>query len=257
MNEPDNQAAAELAASAAPTYWVPPADTISPEPRRPRSGRLRSRVAIATLAVAGVLGLIASIQDIGGLGVIDRAEAGTLTVAEAEEFDSTFSSMGVLQTAAFVLAAIAYLAWLSRSVDNVPGLGGGKPVATPAWSIGWWFIPFANLFKPYQVVVDLYRRMAPVERIGTGLVLAWWVLWILNTFAGEIARRLQGSDELGTLRTSLQFWAVTDFGDLVTAALAILVVLRIQGWADARENAPTTSSIEDPQQPEPQPLAAG
>lgn len=162
MKDPDNQAAAELAAGAAPTYWVPPADTISPEPRRPRSGRLRSRVAIATLAVAGVLGLIASIQDIGGLGVIDRAEAGTLTVAEAEEFDSTFSSMGVLQTAAFVLAAIAYLAWLSRSVDNVPGLGGGKPVATPAWSIGWWFIPFANLFQAVP------GRRGPLSEDGSG-----------------------------------------------------------------------------------------
>jgi hypothetical protein len=196
------------------------------------------------LAIMAVLGVIAGVQDIGGLGVLDRAEAGLLTVEEADAFDVGFAAMGLLQFVAIVVTAIAYLAWLSRSVDNVPGLGGGKPVATPAWSIGWWFIPIANLFKPYQIVVDLYRRMAPVEKVGTGIVGAWWVLWLLNNVVAQAAGRFFAGDTIESIRSGVQLYAVSDFGDVVTAGLAIVIVLRIQRWADARLLAPVEAETE-------------
>jgi hypothetical protein len=245
MTEPRNEPAPDTAPAPAPTYWNPPPSAVA-ETRPPRSARLRSRFAIATLGIAGAISLIAALQDVSGFAIVDRAEAGTLTVAEADAFDAAFGAMGLLQLGSVILCAIAFLAWLSRSVDNVPGLRGGTPVATPAWSIGWWFVPFANLVKPYQVVADLYRRMAPAERIGSGIVLAWWLLWILNNIVTQIAGRLWGGDTIDSLRTGLSLWVASDLGDVVTAALAILIVVRIQDWADAREAAPPGEMAVEP-----------
>jgi hypothetical protein len=83
-----------------------------------------------------------------------------------------------------VTSAIAFLAWLSRAVDNTPSLGGGTPKFTPTASIGWWFVPFANLVQGYRIVADLWRRMAPTHHEqGIGIVLAWWLLWQGGNFA--------------------------------------------------------------------------
>ncbi len=191
-----------------------------------------------------MIGGIAIVQDMSGLAMLDAAEAGTLTDAAAIAFDTQFATIGVAQTVAYILAAIAYLAWLSRSVDVTPRLGGGTPSVTPRWAIGWWFIPFANLVKPYLIVADLYRRMAPVAGIGTGIVLAWWVLWIANNILTNAAGRVWlAAVNLDGLRTGLQMYALSDLVDPICALLAILVVLRIQNWADSREARPAPPEV--------------
>lgn len=147
--------------------------------------------------------------------------------------------------ARLVATAIAFLASLSRSVENVPGLGGGTPVATPRRSIGWWFIPFANLFKPFQVVGDLYRRMALVERVGTAIVTAWWLLWILSNMSSRIATGLGRSRDIDGLRSSLQFVMIGDALSAAAAVLAVVIVRRIQGWADRRASAVRAATPSD------------
>ena len=194
---------------------------------------------MATLGVAGALGAIALLQDLTGFGVLDAAVAGTLTTADAEAFDTLFGNIGLAQSAAYVACAVAFLAWLSRSVDNVERLGGGKPAFTPTMSIVWWFVPFANFVMPHQIVADLYRRMAPAERISSAIVLGWWVFFLGGNLAANIAGRVwAGGSDIETFRTGLQLYALSDLTDPIAALLAIRIVLSIQRWADARAAQP-------------------
>lgn len=202
---------------------------------------MRSRWAVATLGVAGALGAVAFLHDLTGFGILDAAAAGTLTDADADAFDSLFATIGQAQLVAYVTCAVAFLAWLSRSVDNVERLAGGKPAFTPRMSIAWWFIPFANFVMPYQVVADLYRRMAPVERISTLIVLGWWVFFLGGNIMSNIAGRVWiGGNDLASLQTGLQLYAISDLADPIAAILAIRIVLSIQRWADARAAEPAT-----------------
>jgi hypothetical protein len=178
----------------------------------------------------------------GLLDLVNRAEAGLLTVAEGEAFDNAFASMGAIQTVALIATAVAYLAWLHLSIENTPGLGGGVPSVTPRWSVIWWFIPFANLVKPYQVVADLYRRMAPRLDIGVGLVLVWWLFWVVSNLVSNLGGITYGRAEtIAALREAFEFYSYADLGDAVAAVLAIAVVLRIQHWADQRSTAAPTA----------------
>ena len=204
------------------------------------SGRYRSagRLASITCVLLGVVGLFAllsTIQAGSGLRMVDDLRAGMLLPKEAKEFNDSTALAGLSYLGASVATAIAYLAWLSRTVDNVPTLRAGRPSVTPRWSIGWWFIPFANLVKPYQIVRDIHDRLAIGASSGGGwIVLAWWVSWVLGTVISQIAIRLPVPARPDPLSTMFSFQA-TGYGlALIGAILAIVVVLRIQWRADER-----------------------
>jgi hypothetical protein len=86
--------------------------------------------------------------------------------------------------AAFV-NLILVLLWFYRNHRNLPALGASELRFTPAWAVVWWFIPILNLWKPYQVTVEIMKASDPA--IGrTNLetrkamkrppfVLAWWL----------------------------------------------------------------------------------
>jgi hypothetical protein len=243
MTEPVAPAAAE---TRPPVEWGPPPAGTAASAKG--SARTRSQWAIGLLALAGVLGLIAGVQDLIGLDVFKRAFDGTLSEADANAFDAAFSTVGVWQTIVLVATAIAFLAWLSRSVDNIERLTGEKGRFTPNWSIGWWFIPFANLVVPYQIVADLYRRMAPSRRVLTGIIGAWWVIWIVGNITSNIASRLYLiGDDLAELTLALQIYAISDFADPIAAVLIIVVIRRIQRWADGREPGPAAATTAPPE----------
>jgi hypothetical protein len=205
---------------------------------------------MGVIGLAGGAGAVAFIQDIWGTGVMKAAFAGTLSEADATLFDSTFAAMGLIQLGLYVAGAISFLAWLSRSVDNVPRLTGGKPKFTPRWAIAWWFVPFANLVMPHQVVADLYRRMAPRQRVATAFVGTWWIVWIIGSITSNVAGRLWtvGTD-LADLTFALQLFAISDLADLMAAVLVIWIILRIQRWADSREASGDIGGAREPGPP--------
>jgi len=103
-------------------------------------------------------------------------------------------ALGWTVSGVFLLTAIAFLAWLSRAIDNVPALGGGTPSASPRWAIAWWFIPFANLGMPYEVVRDLDARTAGDARAGhPPLLVAWWFTFVGASVLESVVLRL-GTD---------------------------------------------------------------
>jgi hypothetical protein len=85
--------------------------------------------------------------------------------------------------------AIAFLMWVHRIHRNLPALGATGLRQTPGWAVGWYFIPFANLVKPYQGMKDAWNACAPdqaasvssfASRPGPQLVKIWWRLFIVS-----------------------------------------------------------------------------
>jgi hypothetical protein len=169
--------------------------------------------------------------------LLDRAEAGLVTDAEATAFDSAVALAGLVQAVVYVATAIAFLAWLSRIVENIPALGAGVPLKSPRASIGWWFVPLANLVQPYRIVRDAYDRLAPVRPApGGAIVVTWWLLWVIGNWASNLALRvlLQENPTIADLRGQFLAYAASDLLTVLAAVLAVIVVRRIQRWADAR-----------------------
>ena len=205
-----------------------------------RSGHMRSRVTTILLGLIALIAMFSVIQDGQGFGVIEDAKMGLLFPDEAAAYDTGVAHLYTASLVLTVAAAIAFLAWLSRTVDNTPVLRGGVPSVTPRWSIGWWFVPFVNLVKPYKIVREIHDRMA-IGRVASGewILLAWWIAWLVGRAVTLVAQLISkpinpDAPVIGAMATSFSVRGVADSLTFVGAILAIAVVLRIQWRVEMR-----------------------
>ena len=59
---------------------------------------------------------------------------------------------------------------------------------SPRWCVAWWFIPIMNLFRPYQVMAQIWRATnlhTPTISWNLStvppLLMIWWIIWILSS----------------------------------------------------------------------------
>lgn len=172
-----------------------------------RSARTRSRVVVAFLGITGIVLLLSAFHYFSGFDLIRDAEAGSLTDSEATLFDQATQVYASLYVLAFIATAIAYLAWLSRTVDNVPKLTKKLPEVTPRWSIGWWFVPIANFLKPYQIVRDVNSLLATeITSAGNGIVFGWSRAWVASSSRDCPSPRASKTSTPGSQPISCSIW---------------------------------------------------
>ena len=231
---------ATATAGAAPgALWAPVASAATQAvPVRFRTSRTRAMVAMVALAVVGFVdaGRIIHLARFDPLA--DSLISGAAGLPEAEAFDATTSTIAAVSLLALLFAAIAYLAWLSRAVENAPALEAGTPPHSPRGAIGWWFVPFANFVVPYQIVADLHDRLGATATADRArpLLLGWWLTWIGGNLIGTAAGRA-GSDTIDGLRVQYMVSMAGDALSIVAAVLAILVIRRIVEREDVRATA--------------------
>lgn len=108
------------------------------------------------------------------------------------DWDSTLSGPLV----AIILVWMARLAvlcvWTYRVCRNQEAIGASGLRFTPGWAVAWWFVPVFNLFRPLQVMDEIFRNSA--ERSPTSSrwprfseVELWWGLnlggWVFSLLA--------------------------------------------------------------------------
>ena len=82
-----------------------------------------------------------------------------------------------------VLSVVFYLMWQHRAAWNVRAAG-RRTTDSPAWGVGYWFIPIANLFVPRRVLGDLWRAAGAGGRPGVADELPMVVFLLWATFNG-------------------------------------------------------------------------
>ncbi|PYP48918.1 MAG: hypothetical protein DMD45_16655 [Gemmatimonadetes bacterium] len=156
--------------------------------------------------------------------------------ADAEKrADARSRAIGTLNLVALACTAVLWLVWLHRAYTNLVFVGSKRVRFSPTWAVGYWFIPFVNLVRAYQVMKDLWLRSesrndrdgyddlpAPVLLRGWwGMSLAWAGLEPVFTSLARDARtaeQLSDATHLGI--------AVGAVG-IVATVLAIRVVREI------------------------------
>jgi uncharacterized protein DUF4328 len=77
---------------------------------------------------------------------------------------------------------------------------------------------------------------------GSGLVLVWWLAWILGGIIGVVLVRLPAPETLDALSGWFMLNVLVDAFSIVAAILAILVIRRVQAHADERAISRTPST---------------
>jgi hypothetical protein len=82
----------------------------------------------------------------------------------------------------FSATVVLFAIWIHRMQSNTFALGIMDLQYTPAWAVGWNFVPIANLWIPYQVMREIWCA----NRNPTGwqfdkpsrFLIVWWLLWL-------------------------------------------------------------------------------
>lgn len=198
-----------------------------------RSLKTLSQVTIALLA--GNAGLAAL-----GFAITAWVDSGAMTAslegdAETSGLISALVVIGLLAVGIFVGTVVSFCMFVHRAASNLRALGRSGLSFTPGWAVGWYFVPFANLIKPYHAMKEIVLASdpdAPKSEYGSdwmsnplpSIVGAWWTLWIFRMVVDRISSRME---------TGLVFEAVALAVELGAVATAILVVQLVARRQDA------------------------
>ena len=106
----------------------------------------RSRLVIYSL-IAGLAVTVAFF-------LFEAAEiSGVWTFDENTAFDSSlgviYGITGLGHSLIYLITVIIFGMWIYRAAANIVSAGTDGFSYSPGWAVGWYFIPFANFFKPF------------------------------------------------------------------------------------------------------------
>jgi hypothetical protein len=93
--------------------------------------------------------------------------------------------MALLALSVTVVTAFIFLFWIHRAMSRARELTPALSI-TPGWAIGWFFVPVASLWKPYEVMSEIVEGSggsAPAYAQQTRALIGWWWGgWIARSF---------------------------------------------------------------------------
>lgn len=205
-------------------------------------GTYRSSADRAFLAqlLVGLTVVAAVLSSAMGANLVDRVLTGTVP----EEGIVTVALIGLGALGVAAAALVAWAAWLSRVVANIPAVGGGWPNVSPAAAFYENFLPGLNLLRVPAIVRDVMQRLDPDGR-GEPLIVAAW----LGLVGGLVLPRVGGyvlafvvSTEDDLLRLSLVLSQIA-LGLTVVGAVFLIAIIR---WVETRITARAERLADEP-----------
>lgn len=152
--------------------------------------------------------------------------------AEARSNDARQQIICWLYLAALAVTGIAFLKWIYRANLNCRGFGAQGMKFTPGWSIGWYFIPIAALWKPYQAMKEIWKVSTnPInwqKEDGSSLLCWWWALWLIYGILGQASFRLSmRANTISSLQTSTTVSIILGIIDIPLYIVAVSLISTI------------------------------
>jgi hypothetical protein len=117
--------------------------------------------------------------------------------------------------------------WIYRAHANLKFTRAEEPMTAPSWAVGWYFIPIANLVKPFRAMRQLWTRSGTPAITGqqASVLNIWWGAWILGSIlSNPSALRSNAAD---TVQISLWLAMISDGLMMVAAWLLAKIIAAI------------------------------
>ncbi len=127
----------------------------SPDGGTFRSAARLGRVVVVLLTWGALVSLALLVSNVRVLGLVSRAESGTVRRDELDTTSAWQHGLTLLQLGVFVATGVAFLVWLHRAYANLRPIGAPHVRHAPGFAVSCWFLPVANLVLPMRVVQEL------------------------------------------------------------------------------------------------------
>jgi hypothetical protein len=198
---------------------------------------LRSKNAITLIWIVMSLDIIAFISNYFQFDLLQTvANGGTVTSAEAVFNDIRQQIVGVVYSITYLVSGIVFIQWFRRAYFNLH-LRSSHLLYTDGWAAGSWFVPFLNLFRPFQIMKELYVETARIftkkglsEEVSSTKFLGWWwALWLINNTVAQYEFRTSLKAEIAAELSNVTIAGM--IGNLISIPLAIITVKVVKDYA--------------------------
>ena len=161
---------------------------------------------------AGGMAVITGVVALVALNAFeDYRDAGIGTALERHAYDTwtdrhdTFGAINAVLSMLWIGMFVVTIVWMNKAHKTTQRLWRGSRKWTSGWTVGGWFIPFANFVIPKKVLNEI-ERIATAPRTGGVVGSGWrqestsalgWLWWI--GFSLSIVFRTIGTGLLGDL----------------------------------------------------------
>lgn len=144
-----------------------------------------------------------------------------------------------------IATIVFFLIWLNKSYKNLNALRPSYLQFSSGWAVGYWFVPFLALWKPFQIVREVWWESDPDIPEGQMFLTeslhsaptymgVWWAFWILSNIASNVASQAYDADKPDEVFLGGIVLIVSSILTIIAAILAANVVRDITGRQAAR-----------------------
>lgn len=163
---------------------------------------------------------------------------GNITTETANANDMRERTIAIISMIVYIITSISFIQWFRRAYYNLH-----QKVTylfqSEGWAAGCWFVPIVNLYRPYQIMKELYQETKKLlEKEGlnvssntTSITLGlWWTLWITNNIIGQFIFRYSLKAE--TINELTVSTVASMIGNIVGIPLALITIKIIKDYSN-------------------------
>jgi Domain of unknown function (DUF4328) len=206
----------------------------------------RRKVVAVVFTIFALYLVVVFVSDLMELSLMNRIVGGEeISDATADANDTRQAIVGGIQFLLYIVAVVVFLRWIHYAYKRLdPSLRRW----TPGWAIGGWFVPILWLWRPKQIVNDLWN--AGGSPPPAALLTAWWTAWLVSNWFDNIALRAMFKDNTAEqLRDAAAASAVADVLEFAAAILALVMVRAVTRRLQATGGIMPASTWTSPERP--------
>ncbi|MDD5149344.1 MAG: DUF4328 domain-containing protein [Flavobacterium sp.] len=194
----------------------------------------RSQNAIILIWIALAMNCISLVSSYFQYDLLQTAaNGGEISIEYATSNDNREQAIGIIQIIVFVVSAITFIQWFRRAYFNLH-LRVNHLSETEGWAAGCWFVPIINLFRPYQIMKELFQEthlflkrndVHTTEHFSMPSLSLWWTFWIIDWFVGRfVFKYSMKAETIDELTTSTIAEMVSNGIGIVLAIITINII---------------------------------
>ena len=159
-------------------------------------------------------------------GLANLADAGNITG------ESPVIIVDGARALVFMASSVFVGMWIYRAHANLRAAGAEGLTISPGWAIGWFFVPFANLYKPFEAMRQLWyasdMRVYHPSHSTPGELKIWWASFLFGIVLDNIGSRVDFNTlAVGGKQAMLVLMVVSGVAVIVSAWFLLRIINRV------------------------------
>lgn len=202
----------------------------------------RGKIAYLLVGLVTLFQIVSLASEYLQYSLLKTVEAGAQITEElATKNDSRQQIVAVVFLLSYVISAITFLFWFRRAYFNLKQRVKHTSF-TEGWSVGCWFVPVISLYRPYQIMREMWVTTVKLNKNADSsfyessldkIIIWWWVLWILLSYIGNFIMKAGFRAE--TIAEINNASLATMISSVLSIPMGIFLIVIIKEYSEMEE----------------------